>query len=139
VGFFCSVHCKLEQLNYSSLVAVIKYGDGPRDAESAELVGLLRLRHGSSGKGGLEMGPDPAAAGGGQPGLLHCINARSHRWSRGSMPCLFSACVFAFPGALPGAVTGAIPSWVVPRAGSSCTDYPQVGKTGFRAMRLQQH
>lgn len=45
--FFCSVHCKLEQLNYSSRVAVIKYGDRPRDAESTELPGLLRLRLGA--------------------------------------------------------------------------------------------
>lgn len=50
--FFCSVHCKLEQLNYSSLVAVIKYGDRPRDAESA---GLLWL-------GAMVKAADPAAS-----------------------------------------------------------------------------
>lgn len=55
--FFCSVHCKLEQLNYSSLVAVIKYGDRPRDAESAELPGLLWLWLGAMVKAA-----DPAAS-----------------------------------------------------------------------------
>lgn len=136
MGFFCSVHCKLERLNYSSLVAVIKYGDRSRDARSAELPELLRLQSGSNGKRGSETGPDPIAADGGKPGLLHCINTISCRWSlrwsRGKMSSLFSACVFAFlPRAFAG---GRYPAGACPGLGAPAVITPQVGNTRFRAV-----
>lgn len=93
-GFLCSVHCKLEQLNYSSLVAVIKYGDGPRTAEGAELPELIRLRSGSNGKRGSAMGPDSVAADGGTARLLaplqyfvgHPISGQGGPWHTCSLP-----------------------------------------------------
>lgn len=49
----------VNESNYSSLAAVIKYGGRPRDAESTEVPGLLRLQSGGNGKGGSEASPEP--------------------------------------------------------------------------------
>lgn len=91
MGFFCSVHCKLEQLNYSSFVAVIKYGDGPRDVETLNCL--------SSGKGawkGVLIPQQLLGQGGSSPALTQsvmCVLCVLRGSLLGSFSALFLPCL----------------------------------------------
>lgn len=127
-GGFCGVHCKLEQLNYSGLLAVIKYGDGPRDAESTEPPGA-----GAMVKAAQKWALIPPQLMGGSQASCTVLTQYLVGGQRGRMSCLFLAWFLPFLRPCLDQLQGGIPSWGAPRAGSSCGGYFQVGKTGFRA------